>query len=186
MNWNNTHKKGRWKWLCYWIKMKSKKIIKTNKKNSISKKFIDMNIRIEKNRWRNEVRVVKIYNDFTNINIEEWKGLKSFIKIYRKVFFKGKPYIETSFFISSLSLASNTAKYFQEGIRSHWSIESFHWIKDVSFREDLSKVSKDNAPENYSLLRNFTINIFRKNWLNKIQATIEKCANNVSFMMGLI
>ena len=42
-----------------------------------------------------------------------------------------------------------------------------------------------NSPENYSLIRNIAINIFRNNGFAKIQSTIEKCANNVSFIMKL-
>lgn len=75
---------------------------------------------------------------------------------------------------------------FNEGIRGHWSIESFHYIKDVIFGEDASKIKKDNAPCNYSIIRNLVINIFRKNNLHKMQETIERCANNVPFMMSLI
>ena len=55
-----------------------------------------------------------------------------------------------------------------------------------TFKEDYSKVKKWFAPENYSLLRNFIINLFRENNLHKIQATIEKCANNLLFMSNLI
>ena len=82
--------------------------------------------------------------------------------------------------------STTPAESFHEGIRSHWSIESFHYIKDVTFKEDDSKVKKGNAPENYSLMRNMAINIFRNKGMNKIQEAVEKCANNVGFMMGLI
>lgn len=98
---------------------------------------------------------------------------------------KEKTSIETAFFISSLP-PNTPAKTFKQGVRSHWSIESFHWIKDVIFKEDASKVSIKNAPENYSLLRNIAINIFRKNDFHKIQSITEKCANNVSFMINLL
>jgi predicted transposase YbfD/YdcC len=104
--------------------------------------------------------------------------------VYRKVIVKEKTSIETAFFISSLP-PNTPAKIFNEGVRLHWSIESFHWIKDVTFKEDASKVSIKNAPENYSLLRNMAINIFRKNGFHKIQSITEKCANNVSFMMHI-
>ena len=137
-----------------------------------------------------------MYDDLTGID-KDWIGIKSFIKVYRKVEHKGKINIETSFFISSL-LSSTTnitanipistnapAKFFGKGIRYHWHLESFHWIKDVTFKEDASKVTMKNAPENYSLLRNVCINMFRNNGFPKIQATTEKCANNVAFMFQM-
>ena len=98
---------------------------------------------------------------------------------------KGKTTEETAYFISSLS-SETEAKIFNEGIRGHWSIESFHYIKDVVFGEDGSKVKTKNAPCNYSIIRNLVIGIFRKNNLHKIQETIEKCANNVPYMLSLI
>lgn len=107
------------------------------------------------------------------------------LRVQRTVKVKGKVTQETAYFISSLSPKTG-AKIFNEGIRGHWSIESFHYIKDVIFGEDSSKVKTKNAPCNYSIIRNLVINIFRKNKLNKIQETIEKCANNIPYMMSLI
>jgi predicted transposase YbfD/YdcC len=91
---------------------------------------------------------------------------------------------EIAYFISSLSPKTG-ARIFNEGVRSHWNIESFHYIKDVVFGEDRSKVKTKNAPGNYSIIRNLVINIFRKNNLHSMQETIERCANNVPFMMSL-
>lgn len=98
---------------------------------------------------------------------------------------KEKKTLETGYFISSLP-ATTLAKEFNEGIRGHWSIESFHYIKDVTFGEDEWKVKKKNAPENYSLMRNLSINVFRNNGLHHIRETVEKCANNVPFMLSLL
>jgi predicted transposase YbfD/YdcC len=98
---------------------------------------------------------------------------------------KGLTTEETSYFISSLS-PKTKAKDFNKGIRGHWSVESFHYIKDVVLGEDKMKAKVKNAPTNYSLIRNVVINIFRKNKLESIKAGVEKCANNVKFMLSLI
>lgn len=147
-------------------------------------KEVDTDISIEQSHGRHETRIVQTYNNIRNID-PNWIGVKTLIKVYRKTI-KGKKETEdTSFYISSLS-PKTPAKKFAEGIRFHWSIESFHWIKDVTFREDASKVKKGNAPENYSLLRNFIINVLRKNGLHKIQETLEKSANNLRFITSLL
>jgi predicted transposase YbfD/YdcC len=93
--------------------------------------------------------------------------------------------METAYFISSLS-ATVSAETFSVGVRGHWSIESFHYVKDVTFNEDKWKIKTKNAPANYSLIRNMIINIFRKNNFKNIQEAIEKCANNVHFMLSLL
>lgn len=49
-------------------------------------------------------------------------------------------------------------------VRSHWAIENqLHWILDVVFEEDRSRVRKDNAPENLAILRKLALNIIRAN-----------------------
>jgi predicted transposase YbfD/YdcC len=131
-----------------------------------------------------ETRVCKVFNNLENIDKSKWTGIKSILEVKRTVKYKDKTTEETAYFISSLSPQTG-AKIFNEGIRGHWSIESFHYIKDVVFGEDRSKVKTKNAPCNYSIIRNLVINIFRKNNLNSMQGAIEKCANNVPFMMSL-
>lgn len=125
-----------------------------------------------------------IFNNLDDIDTAKWIGIQSILKIERRVVCKGNMTEETAYFISSLSPKTG-ARVFNEGIRAHWSIESFHYIKDVVFGEDRSKVRTKNAPCNYSVIRNLVISIFRKNNLDKIQETIERCANNVPYMMSL-
>lgn len=58
----------------------------------------------------------------------------------------GKTTIETRYFISSLP---NNAQLLANSIRQHWGIEnSLHWVLDVAFGEDDSRIRKDNAPHN--------------------------------------
>lgn len=46
--------------------------------------------------------------------------------------------------------------------RSHWAIENqLHWMLDVVFKEDDSRVRNGNAPENFAALRRIAINIVR-------------------------
>ena len=56
-----------------------------------------------------------------------------------------------------------STKELNKGIRLHWSIEnSLHYVKDVTFKKDELKIEKGNAPEIFSIVRNFSINAFRK------------------------
>jgi predicted transposase YbfD/YdcC len=107
------------------------------------------------------------------------------VKVERTVTCKNLKSEETAYFISSLP-ATTKAKTFNQGIRLHWSIEAFHFVKDTVFMEDKWRCKKKNSAANYSLIRNFIINLFRKNGLFKIQEAVERCANNVGFMLGLM
>jgi len=113
-------------------------------------------------------------------------GLKSIIRISRKIKKKNKETEEIAYFISSL-LPTTQAKTFNIGVRSHWSIEnSLHYTKDKTFKEDESKIRTGNAPENISVFRNIVLNIFRHHgWTNMAQA-IRLVSNDVDELWNLI
>ena len=47
-------------------------------------------------------------------------------------------------------------------VRGHWGIEnSLHWMLDVNFREDHSRVRMDNGPENFAIIRHLTLNVLK-------------------------
>ncbi|MBP7203756.1 MAG: ISAs1 family transposase [Propionivibrio sp.] len=48
-----------------------------------------------------------------------------------------------------------------KAIRAHWSVESMHWVLDVTFREDACRVRKEDAARNLSLLRKITLAMLR-------------------------
>ena len=69
----------------------------------------------------------------------------------------GQTAIETRYYI--LSLPSN-AQRFAQAVRSHWGIENcLHWVLDVAFDEDASRIRKDHAPENLALMRHIALNL---------------------------
>jgi hypothetical protein len=45
------------------------------------------------------------------------------------------------------------ARFFAEGIRSHWGVESMHWSLDVTMNEDQSRLRMGNGAENCARLR---------------------------------
>ena len=47
-------------------------------------------------------------------------------------------------------------------MRAHWRIEnSLHWVLDVVFREDLSRLHKGHGSTNMALVRHFALNLVR-------------------------
>lgn len=48
-------------------------------------------------------------------------------------------------------------------VRQHWQVENnLHWVLDVAFREDKCRIRKDNAPENFAMLRHIALNLLKK------------------------
>lgn len=67
---------------------------------------------------------------------------------------------EIRFYVSSLN---SDAKQLAKAVRRHWGIEnSLHWILDVAFREDESRIRIGNAAENFSILRRLALNLIKQ------------------------
>ena len=91
---------------------------------------------------------------------EEWKGIRSIGEVITIIEREGKRSIETRHFITSREAKVRT---FAEAVRGHWGIEnSLHWVLDVTFNEDQSRIRKDNGPDNFALLRRFAITIIKQ------------------------
>jgi predicted transposase YbfD/YdcC len=72
----------------------------------------------------------------------------------------GKTTLETRYFISSLT---NDAELFSQSVRGHWNIENqLNWVLDIAFDEDDSRIRKDNAPENFAVLRQIALNLLNQ------------------------
>jgi predicted transposase YbfD/YdcC len=97
---------------------------------------------------------------------KKWMNLQSvgMVEYIRKVNEKTK--VETRYYISSLT---DNAKLLGESVRSHWSIEnSLHWVLDVALREDDCRIRKDNAPQNFAVLRHIAVNAVGKEKSQKL------------------
>jgi predicted transposase YbfD/YdcC len=50
-----------------------------------------------------------------------------------------------------------------DAIRHHWGIENtLHWVLDVTFREDDSRIRIGNAPQNMAVLRHIALNLLKQ------------------------
>ena len=121
----------------------------------------------ETTRGRIETREVWASDDIAWLpQKNDWAGLRSLVCVKRTTVEKGITKQQTRYFISSLRAE---AKHQGQIIRGHWGIENrLHWQLDVTFREDYSRVRKDNGAENLSVLRRSTINILRSDEGSKI------------------
>jgi predicted transposase YbfD/YdcC len=81
------------------------------------------------------------YRDFLRAN-RKWVKLHSLIKLVTV----RNDHTSTRYFMSSWSAS---AQDFLHAIRDHWQVENgLHWVLDIAFREDESRIRKDHAPQN--------------------------------------
>ncbi len=61
------------------------------------------------------------------------------------------------------------ARIIEKGaVLMHWTVEtSLHWVLDVAFDEDHSRVRKDNAPETMAMLRHVALNLLKADTATK-------------------
>lgn len=91
--------------------------------------------------------------------IDEWKDIKSIVMVKSTREVRKNISVENRFYLTSLPPEPELVG---KVIRSHWGIEnSLHWILDVTFREDDSRIKEKNAIENIALVRKIALNLLQ-------------------------
>jgi predicted transposase YbfD/YdcC len=103
---------------------------------------------------------------------KDWEGFKSIGVVESSRSIGEKVTTERRYYINSLSM---DAVCFSQAVRAHWSIENqLHWSLDVSFNEDQCRVRKDNAPENFSIIRHIALCMLKKEKTSKVGINIKR------------
>lgn len=115
----------------------------------------------EKNRNRTEFREIVVLPCPKDVPIfQGWKDLRTIGMIYRSRLVDGKLQEHVSTFITSLP---NRVKNIGKRLREHWGIEnSQHYILDVTFTEDSSRIRKGTGPEISSVFRRMALSILQQ------------------------
>lgn len=89
----------------------------------------------------------------------KWAGIRTVIEVSRKRELKDKTETEVIYYISSLPM---DLKLVADSIRGHWEVENkAHYVLDVTYREDDSRIRRENAAENIAVARRFALNLAR-------------------------
>jgi len=90
----------------------------------------------------------------------DWKQLTSLGQAINGTQREGRETREVRYYILSRKPG---VKRFAAAVRGHWGIEnSLHWVLDMTFREDESRIRKDHGPENFATIRRAAVALIKR------------------------
>ena len=131
---------------------------------------------INKGHGRIEKRSISISQ--TLDGIRTWPGLKNLMRVQSERQTIRHNHIEvkneTRYYISSLS---GSAKEFGERIRGYWGVENkVHYVRDVTQKEDSSRIRTTPLPQIFAIARNFTLNLYRDQMFENMAQAQRLCS----------
>lgn len=113
---------------------------------------------------------------------DNWANLKSIGMVESCREIDGESSHERRYYISSLGCSADT---FGRAVRNHWGVENcVHWVLDIAFREDESRVRKGHSPENFAAIRHIALNLLRNNktFKGSVKSKRLNAAMNVKYL----
>ena len=146
---------------------------------------------IEKGHGRIEVRRAEVMADSDVLawlqEQHHWPGLQAIGRIQDERRIGTTRTIESRYYLLSTPLS---AKAFGAAVRSHWGIENrLHWVLDVTFHEDASRIRQADAAENFAVLRHIALNLLHQHSSKKrisLKGKRLKAAWDTDFLLQIL
>ena len=91
------------------------------------------------------------------------------------------------FIITSLDAREAVPAHLAGYVRGHWTIENkVHYVRDVTYREDASRVRTGPRPRIMATLRNLAIGLIRQAGYTRIAATIRKIRHDTALLIAIL
>jgi predicted transposase YbfD/YdcC len=105
---------------------------------------------------RHEERYVTVVYDPDGLP-SEWPDVAAVVQVNRERERGGQRTVTSHYYITS---HDGTAADFSRWVRGHWDIENgLHWVLDVVFREDRSRIRAANAGANLAMIRRVAVSL---------------------------
>ena len=117
---------------------------------------------------------------------KEWEGLSGIGMIVSHVQTIGQETQETAVHYVLYSKKDMTAAQVLAAKRRHWSVENcLHWVLDVDFGEDMSRMRVQNAAENVNIARHLVLNLLKseKSFNRSLNLKRKKCLLSHDYLL---
>jgi predicted transposase YbfD/YdcC len=129
---------------------------------------------IDLHRGRKEVRSLKVTTALNEYLQQDWPGVAQVAQLTRTVTVNktAQTTTEVVYLITTLSREQASPQRLLELVRGHWGIENrSHYVRDVTFQEDRSRLRTGHAPQILACLRNLVITLIHRHGSSQIAST---------------
>lgn len=141
---------------------------------------------LDKAHGRQEQRTLKLTSVGVGIGFPH-AALALQITRRRRPLTGGRWRTETVYAITDLTFEQTTALELADALRAHWGIENrLHWVRDVSYGEDLSQVRTGHGPAVMATLRNLAISLLRNAGATNIAAACRHLSRHPARVLPMI
>lgn len=115
----------------------------------------------------------------------KWRDVGQVCQLTRTTTRNGQTSVEVQYAITSVPRSRANASQLLAWWREHWTIENrLHWVRDVTFGEDASRIRTAAAPQNLSHVRNAAIGLLRRLGVANIAAALRENAVKVNDLLA--
>lgn len=144
----------------------------------------------DKSHGRLETRCALVNQDLSVLGdlAYDWPELKSMgimVNIRQNSEHATEENMSVRFYISSKELS---AQELHDATRSHWQIESMHWVLDTAFKEDACRIRADDRAEAFARIRQVCLNLLKneKGFKGGIKRKRMQCAMDENYLSKVL
>lgn len=113
-----------------------------------------------------------------------WPGAKAIGQAITESERNGECHVEVRYYLMSRKFR---VRDFASYVRDHWQIESMHWVLDVVFHEDASRIRTGNATANMSFVRRYVTGLLKRDTCKRsLKQKRKKAGWNTDFLQKLL
>ena len=138
---------------------------------------------VDNDRGRHELRTIQVLPAPDGL---KFPHIAQVFLIERTVTAKGRTTYQAMLYITSLTAEQASPADLLAYVRQHWAIEALHWIRDVTYQEDASRIHTGNAPRVMATLRNVSISLLKISGTTNIAAALRHNARKNRRILKLL